>query len=201
MCKLFVTCLLVGFSLAWRVQGQPRGDSIFGTSGTTPETNVLASLAAATTNSASSSRTNSVADGALIGFNKLAGFAITITEDQFFNTNSAKADAEINAMIPKDICALDQRNVSVEGFMMPVQFENGKTAEFILVQAPFGCCFGTPPQIHELIKVRVKPPGVRPIDGPARARGVMHVGVERQNGYLACIYRLDAESIAAKPQN
>jgi hypothetical protein len=37
------------------------------------------------------------------------------------------------------------------------------------------------------------------MDGPARARGMLHVGAERENGFLSSIYRMDAETLSAKP--
>ena len=200
MHKSIVPFLLITLSHTWLVHGQVRGDSIF--EGANGGTNGKPSVSsdAAKTNSAPNSRSSNVADGAVIGFDRLAGFPFQLTEELVSNTNAAKANGQVNAMIPEDIHALDNRIVSVEGFMVPLDFDKDKLVEFILVQAPFGCCYGTPPQIHELIKVRVKSPGVSPImDGPARARGVLHVGAERENGYLSSIYRMDAESVSAKP--
>jgi hypothetical protein len=31
-------------------------------------------------------------------------------------------------------------------------------------------------------------------------RGILRVGAERENGYLSSIYRMDVESVTAKPQ-
>ena len=203
MQKLILTSIILTISLVLRTQGQTRGqirgDSIVGSvnASTTAQTSLGPGDAASNTAPTSQTR---VPDGTLIGFDKLAAFAMPLTDDLVSGTNSAKANAQLKAMIPADILALDHRKLTVEGFMMPVEFEKDKTIEFILVQAPFGCCFGTPPQIHELIKVRVKSPGVSPImDGPARARGIFQVGAERENGFLSSIYRMDAESVTAKP--
>ena len=199
MRKLIFTSVILTLSLALRTlgqtQGQLRGDSIFAS------TNVLAGVAPgdAKTNSVSASQTR-VADGTLVGFDKLAGFSLKLTEELVSGTNAAGANTEVNALIPVDVRALDHRIVSVEGFMVPVEFEKENTVEFILAQAPFGCCYGTPPQIQELIKVRVKSPGVLPIlDKPARAHGTFHVGAEREDGILASIYRMDADTVTVKP--
>ena len=201
MYRFIVPLLLLNLLLPWRVHGQIRGDSIFGGANVATNTGSSRAPESAKTNSPSGSRPGGVADGALIGFDKLRGFPFPLTDEQVSNTNAAKANGEVNAMIPADIRALDRRNVSVEGFIVPVDFEKDKMIEFILVQAPFGCCYGTPPQMHELIKVRVKSPGISPIpDGPVRLRGILRVGAERENGYLSCIYRMDAETVAPKPQ-
>jgi hypothetical protein len=119
MHKSIVVFLLISVSHTWLVHGQVRGDSIFdgangGTTGKPPP-----SADAAKTNSAPNSRPNTVADGALIGFDRLSGFLFQLTEDLVSNTNAAKANGEVNAMIPEDIHALDNRIVSVEGFMVP----------------------------------------------------------------------------------
>jgi hypothetical protein len=52
------------------------------------------------------------------------------------------------------------------------------------------------PLIHEMIEVRMKGDGV-PVRGylPVQVRGVLHVGVKRNGEVLACIYRLDGETV------
>jgi hypothetical protein len=201
MYKFIVPFLLITLLQPWRLHGQIRGDSIFDSANVTTNRNPSAAPESAKTNSSSISRAGGVADGALIGFDKLAGFPFRLTDELVSNTNAAKANGEVNAMIPADIRALDRRSVSVEGFIVPIDFEKDKMIEFILVQAPFGCCYGVPPQIHELIKVRVKSPGISPmLDGPVRMRGILRVGAERENGYLSSIYRMDAETVTAKLQ-
>ena len=204
MQNLIFTSLILTIALTSRTQGQTkgqiRGDSIFGT----PEasTNLPASVppGVAKTNLASGLQWR-VADGSLVGFDKLAGFAMPLTHELVSSTNSAEANSRVDAMIPANIRALDHRNISVEGFMVPVEFKEDKTVEFMLVQAPFGCCFGPPPRIHEFIRVRVKPPGISPVMfEPARARGTFYVGAQRQRGFLSSIYSMDADSVT-KPKD
>ena len=204
MQKLISTSLLLTVSLAFQARAQTkgpiRGDSIFDTAVAT--TNLQAGLRPgdSKTNSAPTSQTR-LEDGSLVGFDKLAGFAMPLTDELLSSTNSAEANSQVDALIPANIRALDHRNISVEGFMVPVEFEKDKTVEFMLVQAPFGCCFGPPPQIHELIRVRVKPPGISPVMfEPARARGTFYVGAQRQSGFLSSIYRMDADSVT-KPKD
>ena len=200
MHKVIVPFLVISFAPSWLVHGQVHGDSIIqGESGGTSARPYVSS-GASSTKSAPNSRASGVPDGALIGFDRLSGFPFQLTDDLVSDTNTAKANGQINAMIPEDIRALDQHKVSVEGFMVPLEFEKDKLVEFMLVKAPFGCCFGSPPQIHELVRVRVKSPGVSAImDGPARVCGVLHVGAERENGYLCSIYCMDAEAVGSNP--
>lgn len=132
-----------------------------------------------------------------VGFDKLAGYRLAVTPElEFASTNAAWADAQINAMIPTNILALNGRHVSIEGFMNPVEFEKGKTIEFMLLRDPPACCYATMPNLHEWVQVSVKSPGVPSrMYQIVRATGVLQVGVQRLNGTLSDVYRLDAESV------
>lgn len=141
-------------------------------------------------------------NGSVVGFDVLAGYNITLTPELENNTNRAWVNAQVNAMIPANIRALDRREVSVDGFMIPAQFEKGKVVEFLLSRNPPACCYGGVPQIHEWIKVRVKPPGVAPEEyNVVRAHGILSVGVERMDGTLASIYRMEADKVEVTPEH
>jgi hypothetical protein len=141
-------------------------------------------------------------NGANIGFDVLAGYSIPLTPELENNTNGAWADAQVNAMIPANIKALDRRKVSVDGFMIPAQMENGKVTEFLLSRNPPACCYGGTPLIHEWVKVRVKLPGIDPEDyNVVRAHGVLRVGAERLDGTLTSVYRMDADQVEVTPEH
>jgi hypothetical protein len=154
------------------------------------------------TNLVADSPTNSV-DGIIVGFDKLAGFPILLTDDLAVNTNRpAWADGQINAMLPSRITALDKQRVTVEGFMIPLEFKGTKVVEFLLSRNPPACCYGSLPQIHELIRVQPKFPGVKPMEfGVVRVTGILRVGAERREGILTTIYRMDAETVVLAPGN
>jgi len=135
-------------------------------------------------------------NGAVVGFDVLAGYDMNLTLELAMNTNGAAADAKVNAMIPANIRALDHRVVSVDGFMIPAQMEKDKVTEFLLSRNPPACCYGGVPQIHEWVKVRVKPPGVAPEEyNIVRAHGILSVGAERLDGALTSVYRMDADKV------
>lgn len=155
-----------------------------------------ASSVAPQTNS-SSAVTLSSKEDANVGFSILAGYRLSIPAELESNaTNGAWADAQINAMIPTNVMALNHQRVTVEGFMIPLQFEKGKVVSFMLAQNPPACCYATMPQIHELVEVHVKSPGVPAMDySVVRASGNLSVGAKRDSGTLTSIYRMDAESV------
>jgi hypothetical protein len=174
--------------VAGSVYGQVHGDLIFAPANTS---------AVATTNSVSVSPMNAV-DGDLVGFDKLAGFNLSLTSELEFNTNRpAWADAQVNAMIPTNIFTLQNHDVAVTGFMIPMHFKGEKVIEFMLARDPPACCFATMPQIHEWVSVRVKSPGVKPMEyAVVRARGILNVGAERKDGALTSVYRMEAEAVS-----
>jgi hypothetical protein len=187
--RLFITALLFLTLIPRLAIGEIHGDMISGVS----NTNVI-QASPVTTNSAPLLATNAVSQ---VGFDKLAGFPVTLTDELEFNTNRpAWADAQINAMIPGNILALDHHEIEITGFMVPVRFEKDKVVEFMLSRDPPACCYATMPQIHEWISVQVKSPGVTPMEySVVRARGVLGVGAKRQEGTLSSLYRMDAVKV------
>jgi len=142
-----------------------------------------------------------VQDGDFVGFDKLSGFSIPLSEELEYATNAALADAKVNAMIPASLRAADGKTIRVNSYMTPLDYEGGKTKAFLLSRNPSACCFGAMPLIHELIEVRLKGEGV-PVfsDVPVQVRGVLRVGAKRNGAILGCIYRIEAESVAEAEQ-
>jgi hypothetical protein len=191
---------------AWRplnakAAQQTRGDLISPQPATpvtkTPATKQPAALASANAAPVSGSK-----EEGLVSFDQLAGFAVNITPELDYTTNrTAWADAQINAMIPAAIKHYNGKTVSVEGYLMPLDFKDGKVTAFILTRGQPACCFGALPQLHELIYVRAKEAGAKSSLScmPVRVRGVLHVGAQRVRGSLTGIYRMDADDVAAAP--
>ena len=171
---------------------QPLAPKILSTN-TTPNTHTIVET------NRSLADTNSVIafkDGSIFGFDKLAGFNIHIPEHLDYATNTTLADAEINSMIPAHIRAMDGRTILVDGYMTPLDYDSGKTKMFILSRNPSACCYGDMPLIHEMIEVRMKGEGVPARSYlPVQVRGVLRVGAKRNGDVLACIYRLDGETV------
>jgi hypothetical protein len=174
--------------------GQAQGDLIGGPPATKP-------APSSTTPTPQAASTNAPGE-AVLGFDRLAGFPFEVNEELGYNTNRpAWADAQVNAMIPAGIRATDGKKVVVEGFMMPVSFDDkGKLTSFLLTKNQPSCCYGGASQIHEFVQVNVSGPGVKwNMDDPIRVQGVLHVGAKRENGALSSVYRLDAVIVGDKP--
>ena len=148
-----------------------------------------------------STATNTIVDGDIVGFDQLAGFKIKLNNDLLLNTNRpAWADEQVNAMIPARIQAATGKKISVDGFMIPLEYKGREVTKFILAMNQNTCCFGGNPQVHEFIIVTAPVDGVEDqMDIPLRVTGVLQVGAFRHLGTLSGIYRLTAQSVAYAP--
>ena len=134
-----------------------------------------------------------------VGFDQLSGFPFEVT-DQMVDapTNAAAASLKTLAQIPDGIKALNDKEVSVRGYMLPMNFHAGLATDFLILRNQSMCCYGVLPKITEWVNVRMIGKGVKPImDEPVTVCGTFHVGDVRERGDLVGIYRLDGEKIGA----
>ena len=135
-------------------------------------------------------------DGYLpVGFDKLAGFKIFLIA-QMTDPVRFTYVQKLKQPIPGIIKSLDNREVAVKGFMLPLKLENARVAEFLLMRNRSMCCFGIPLQINEWIQVRMKGDGVKSImDQPLTVYGTLHVGEIVKDGRISSIYQMDGEKM------
>ena len=99
---------------------------------------------------------------------------------------------------PDRIQLLDDRRVSVEGFMLVANWKDKEIERFMLGRFPPGCCFGAIPVYYEWIDVV---PEVALTEDyspwfPISVTGTLDVGeVTDEDGYVESIYRLKCESV------
>ena len=132
-----------------------------------------------------------------VGFDQLSAFQFDVT-DQMVDapTDAAAALGKTLAQIPDWIKALNDKEVSVRGYMLPMNFHQGLATDFLILRNQSMCCYGIPPKINEWVSVRMIGKGVKPImDEPVTVCGIFHVGDVRERGELVGIYRLDAEKL------
>jgi hypothetical protein len=132
-----------------------------------------------------------------VSFEKLSAFRFFVTDQMVDErSDSLTASRDCLAQIPPEVRALNEKDVSVSGFMLPMKYEGKLTTEFLLLKNQSLCCYGMPPKITEWVNVRVVGKGVKPImDVPVTVSGVFHIGDVRENGELVGIYRLDADKV------
>ena|SRR5579862_9423291 len=132
-----------------------------------------------------------------VSFEQLSSFQFFVTDQMVDAKKDRLAGSDqILRQLPEEVRALDQKEVSLRGFMLPMKLDGRLTTEFLLLKNQGLCCYGNPPKITEWVNVRVNGKGVRPImDQPITVCGTFHVGDVRENGDLLGIYRLDADRL------
>jgi hypothetical protein len=133
----------------------------------------------------------------LVSFERLSAFRFFVT-DQMVDNRSGYLTASANCLeqIPQDVLALNDKDVSLTGFMLPMKYEGKLTTEFLLLKNQSLCCYGKPPRITEWVNVRMAGKGIKALmNEPVTVCGIFHVGEVRQNGELLGVYRLDADKV------
>ena len=136
------------------------------------------------------------------GFDKLAGFPFKVTDDMVIGTGDAQANSrEIATQIPASVKALNEKEVSITGFMLPTKVDDGKATEFLLLKNQSMCCYGLTPNLNEYVSVRLTGQGVKPVmDRLITVSGKLHVGEMRQSRLLVGLYQLDGDKVDASAQ-
>lgn len=104
-------------------------------------------------------------------------------------------DENLDDPFPEHVRAIDGKYVLVKGFMLPdVDFEG--ISEFHLVRSLWGCCFGAPPRINEMVRVTTPGgEGMRYTYNTLEIVGRIEVKFEMIDGLIEDPYRLQAESV------
>lgn len=130
---------------------------------------------------------------ATVGFDNLASYNFEVDDAPL--TNTAAGD-KANDQIPARVKALDDKKVSIKGFMLPLKVSDGVVTEFLIMKDQSMCCYGTVPKITEWVSVKAPGQHIKPImDQPVSICGTLHVGAMRENGYLIGIYQMDGDKL------
>jgi hypothetical protein len=177
------------------IQGEP----IKSTATASPVVQVASTPAPSVVASSSEAKAVPASDGyATVGFDKLAGYDFEVDDAPW--TNTAVADKS-NDQIPPSVKALDDKKVSIRGFMLPLKVAAGRVTEFLIMKDQSTCCFGNVPRINDWVSVKTGSAGVKPImDTPISIEGTLHVGALRENGYLVSVYTMDGDKLVG-PKN
>jgi hypothetical protein len=107
-------------------------------------------------------------------------------------------DPIVEKDVPADVLALSGGRVKLNGFMIPLTQANQVT-DFALVPSLLGCCFGQPPGVQHVITVHMAAgKTVEYALDELEVEGVLHVKVQRQDGYTYSIFELTGDSVRVK---
>jgi hypothetical protein len=132
-------------------------------------------------------------DYAPVDFNTLSDFPFDLPDIPFGQKpDLRKLRPKIRSMIPQSIRSLDGKNVSVTGFMMPLDDDNnGGTRKFILMRNQITCCFGGANRINEYVMVTMGSKSAPFVPNvPVKVEGTLAVGPQFEDGVLNGIYQM-----------
>lgn len=101
--------------------------------------------------------------------------------------------------MPQDVQALAGTTVTFVGFMLPIDEVTGMT-QFLLVESLWSCCYGTPPDLHQIVRC-VLPAG-QTTDytfEPLLLTGTLTVGPTVEDGYVVDVFQLQVSTITPLP--
>ena len=100
---------------------------------------------------------------------------------------------QIEQIIPESIKALDNQQISVTGFVLPIETDGKRIDSFLLLRDLQMCCYGTLPELNEWIYVEV-PNHLEAknliSDTPIKVRGTLQVEPRFKDDFLLSIYSL-----------
>jgi hypothetical protein len=100
--------------------------------------------------------------------------------------------------VPKSILQLDRQQVLIQGFMIPTVTENHRVREFLLVRSQASCCFGFPPQISDVLEVRMTGAPAQPLmDRIVNVVGQFHIQEHWAGSDLGSLYQMEADTVTS----
>lgn len=105
--------------------------------------------------------------------------------------------------IPDAIKALHGKQVMVAGYMMPIDFEDGGTNEFVLTRQVPSCFYCVPPQLNDWVEVKMKDGKRVPYvpDGLIELYGTIEVGEMQEDGFVVNMYRMTGMKVVEAKKN
>ena len=96
----------------------------------------------------------------LLNFEWLGGFdsgLLAVEADSLWARHAAGTNGgeKTKKGIPLAVRKLDQQVVEVEGYMIPIEFEDGDVRKFFLSRYPLSCCFSMLPTANEVVDVEM----------------------------------------------
>ncbi len=135
-----------------------------------------------------------------VEFKKLASFKF---DDQILTDDEGNDVPEkVNKQIPKWVHDLNGKKVGVVGYMLTIDFRQGKTNEFTLMPLSPNCRFCQSPPMNMMIEVKTKD-GKRLTyngDDPVLVLGTFEVGPQIITGTTVSIFRMTAVEVRELPK-
>lgn len=131
---------------------------------------------------------------ALDGFETVSFSTLSNFEYELPDPLDRDAKPNLN-QVPAAIKALNGKQISIRGFMLPLDLDNTGVAEFMLNGSLDMCYFGAPVRMNEWVLVRMAgAKKARFTHLPIVVSGKLEVGEQIKNGRVMSLYRMSAVS-------
>ncbi|MFQ3598457.1 MAG: DUF3299 domain-containing protein [Chloroherpetonaceae bacterium] len=120
----------------------------------------------------------------------------TPTRITFNDLREYRFSRKANNPIPEKLKALQGKEVSLAGYMIPMS-EALDVTEFMLVQMPFfGCCYSVPPEPNETVMVKMQKGKSTPyVYTPIRVTGTFKIQETKIDGFVVSVYEIEASQV------
>ena len=129
-------------------------------------------------------------------FNRLARFEYG--KISFGSVKESESISNKKQEIPPEILSLDGQKIMLEGYMLPLDFNEGQTSHFLLLPFLPECCFGTLPSLNQFVSVRMRKgrsTKVLSSSSLCRVYGILKVKEKVEEGNFITLYRMLAKKI------
>ncbi len=108
-----------------------------------------------------------------------------------------RADKEyLLSFMPEPILKLNNKSISITGYMMPIKSDGQIVQEFLLVPNTMACCFGVMPSYNEFIYVKMAGPGALAVDNvPITLYGKLSIEETWENGFFSHLYAIRGQKV------
>jgi hypothetical protein len=98
--------------------------------------------------------------------------------------------------LPAEVVVHHKKKVAIGGYMMSMG-EYGNIHKFLLVEAQWSCCFGEPPDINQVIIVKIPADrkGVELTSLPIMVTGTFDAEEEKEGRWVNSVYRILADDV------
>jgi len=108
-----------------------------------------------------------------------------------------RADKEyLLSFMPEPILKLNNKSISITGYMMPIKSDGQIVQEFLLVPNTMACCFGVMPSYNVFIYVKMAGPGALAVDNvPITLYGKLSIEETWENGFFSHLYAIRGQKV------
>ena len=117
-------------------------------------------------------------------------------------TSAADPSASREDSVPDEIREMSGTRITIDGYVVPLDYDHGRVTRFILLSAPLACCFAEAPPLNRWIIVTNDAKSGLDFTkyDVVRVSGVFQVAEETREGYVVGLYRMRSEKIDAVKQ-